>query len=247
MKLRHLCIAALTSILVLGSHVSADITVSTSEPTTDVLLDRLNGASVGAMIDATAGPGARGATFSLGGPGAFSIDGLTIQANNAATFTAGQNFTVAVFSGTPSATFTAPGAGNINPATLAANTGLTLLGADTLDATVAGSVASNNFLTFDLTAQKVSGSDQLFAFVFTDFAFSHREGTNNIFAPNTVDGGRLQFAAGTTNFGTGGPGGIGSGSRDFRFLIHGQAIPEPTSAALFGLGAIGLIARRRRS
>ena len=53
-----------------------------------------------------------------------------------------------------------------------------------------------------------------------------------------VGGGRLNFTG--NNF-------VNSDARDFNFLVQGTAIPEPTSAALLGLGAFGLIARRRRS
>ena len=78
----------------------------------------------------------------------------------------------------------------------------------------------------------VNTSDNLGVLLFTTGGnLGHFEGQG-------AGGGRLTFTGTALN----GP----SGARDFNFLIGGQVIPEPTSAALLGLGAIGLIARRRR-
>ena len=66
MKLRHLRIAALTSVFILGSHVSAGIIVSATEPTTDVLLDQYHGNTGStAATNITSNQAARGSFFTL--------------------------------------------------------------------------------------------------------------------------------------------------------------------------------------
>ena len=246
MKLRHLCIAALTSILFLGSHVSADITTSTAEPTADILLDQFHfGGTMptNGRVSTDIDTNARGSFFSLdtnaltgpNAPGEASvsaagvlaqIQSLTIQRDG--DVVGATSVDVVFFSGTPTEMFDGTAATAANFAT---DTGITVL-SNTNKAFPAGT-ASGDFLTFNVDPFIVNTSDNLGVLVFTNGGnLGHFEGQG-------AGGGRLTFA-GTALAGP-------SGSRDFNFLIGGQVIPEPTSAALLGLGAFGLIARRRRS
>ena len=241
MKTTRFCFAALAACLMFVGQASADIITSNAAPTGNVLAGSLTGTSVTAVINAGATQGARGTAFTVAGPAStnFDITDFTIQANNADTFTSGQNFTIAIYAGM-AGTFPAPGTfANVNPGYLDANSGLTLLSAQTFAGTSAtgaggaGAVGANDFITFDLAPITVAGGDNLHAFVFTNFAFSQREGSGN-------GGGRIQFRENDTTLDA-------SGSRDLRFLVQGvEAVPEPSSLALFGLGAIGLVTRRRR-
>ena len=194
MKTTRFCFAALAACLMFVGQASADIITSNAAPTGNVLAGSLTGSSVTALINAGATQGARGTAFTVAGPAStnFNITDFTLQANAGDTFAAGENFTIAIYSGTPG-TFPAPTTfANVNPGYLDANSGLTLLSAQTFAGTSAtgdggaGAVGSNDFITFELAPITVAGGDNLHAIVFTDFAFSQREGTNN-------GGGRIQF------------------------------------------------------
>ena len=102
---------------------------------------------------------------------------------------------------------------NVTPEFLDANSGLTLiyqedfLGTDATGDAPDGQVGVRDFVTFELSGPVVPGGEDITVFVFTNFAFSQLEGSNN-------GGGRLQLRDNTTTL-------VGSGSRDLRFSVSG--------------------------
>ena len=237
MKTNILFTAAVAVITLFGAQASADIISSDAEPSTDVLVDGITGGGVGTLINASAAQGARGGALTLATDS--TITGLALQAQNADTFVAGEEFTVALYSGTAGTFPAATSFANVTPGYLDANSGLTLIGSETFVATditgdaAAGTIGSQDYVTFDFAAPIAADAGDVTALVFTNFAFSHREGTNN-------GGGRLQFRETTTAFNP-------SASRDARFSLLGTAVPEPSSLAVLGLGVVCFVTRRRRS
>ena len=142
MKLRHLCIAALTTILFLGSHVSADVTVTSTEPTADILLDQFHiGGTMptNGRVSTDINANARGSFFSLdtnaltgpNAPGEASvsaagvlaqIQSVTIQRDG--DVVGATSVDVVFFSGTPTEMFDGTAATAANFAT---DTGITVL------------------------------------------------------------------------------------------------------------------------
>ena len=227
MKLKQLYLVALASLFVLSSQASAQITTADAEPETDILLDAITdvipgGPSVfvSTLINAGFTQGARGDIFQLGAAGdSFTLSGFTLQASAAATFAEGNTFTIALYTGDPGSVFapmTSPETfENVTPEFLDANSGLTLiyqedfLGTDATGDAPDGQVGVRDFVTFELSDPVVPGGEDITVFVFTNFAFSQIEGSNN-------GGGRLQLRDNTTAL-------AGSGSRDLRFSISGVA------------------------
>ena len=197
---------------------STQITTSSAEPATDILLDTIEGGTISTLINAGAAQGARGEMFQLGEVGeSFALSGFTLQANLAATFAEGNTFTIALYTGDPGSVF-APMASpetveNVTPEFLDANSGLTLihqedfLGTDATGDAPDGQVDVRNFVTFELSDPVVPGGEAITVFVFTNFAFAQLEGNGN-------GGGRLQLRETTTAL-------AGSGSRNFRFSVSG--------------------------
>ena len=243
----QLCFAALAACLMFAGQASADVTVSSTEPTTDIPLDQFHFGGTSATngrIRTNIGPNGRGSFFSLdtspltgsfaigdssvSAAGNFIIEGITIQ-RDADAITA-DSIDVVFFSGTPNDDFSGSAATAANFIT---DTGITVLSnTNILTPTLEADSSDGDFLTFDVNPLTVNSSDAL------GFVLIANGGTIGHFEGNNAGGGRTQFNGAELA----GP----SGSRDFNFLITGQAaVPEPSS--LLGLmGLAGLLAVKRR-
>ena len=248
MKFTQLCFAALAACLMFAGQASADVIVSSTEPTTDILLDQFHfgaGTATNGRARTNIGPNGRGSFFSLdtstltgaNAPGEASVSapgiaamigGITIQ-RDADAITA-SSVDVVFFSGAPTGAFSGT---DVTAANFVTAPGITVLSnTNILTPTLEADSSDGDFLTFDVNPLTVNSSDAL------GFVLVANGGTIGHFEGNNAGGGRTQFNGAELA----GP----SGSRDFNFLITGQAaVPEPSS--LLGLmGLAGLLAVKRR-
>ncbi|MBK1831227.1 PEP-CTERM sorting domain-containing protein [Verrucomicrobiaceae bacterium R5-34] len=237
-----------------GAQVSAAISLSTTEPTDDVLLDYMVGSKVSTKINSTAAQGSRGSGFSLEsslGGSQFDISSITLD-TNANTLAEGFEFTVSIiqagdappyYQGVYSVDYTAVGSGNVTAANFASAVGGSILGEETFTIGTGGlTTLASEYITFEFSsAIRVDADTQLAVLVSTNGEFNQYEGTNNANLATPTALNRILFSDTSTST----PDMTGS-SRDFRFLVSGTVVPEPSSAALLGLGGLALMLRRRK-
>ena len=250
MRFTKLSLTAVAALSLLGTYTNADIIVSNAEPTDGVILDAIFGnARQNGIINSEAAQGSRGSGFTLAStPGVSQFDISSVTVDGRGTTAANTEITVSIFSGSAyNTTFAAPGGTIVDSSDFVAATGVTLISEETFTVGTGGLMfATNDFVTFEFDSDiRVNAdSDLTVLFSTSGGAFNNFDGNNNANQDPPIGNSRFLFATGTTSLST--PTGS---SRDFRFAIGGaavSAIPEPSSLALLGCGALGLVSRRRR-
>ena len=245
MSLKCLFAAALVAVTLLVAQSSADIVVTSTEPTA-VLLDSIGGSRIQTIINSTVANGSRGSGFSLAsstpGVSQFDISSLTLDAGTN-DIAAGFQFTVSIYDGSPyNLSFTEAGGTSVTNAQFQSQTGLPLLGEEVF--TVQGGLSTTDldFVTFNFANDiRVDANSDLAVLVQTTDAFNQLEGIRN------ATDARFLFRSTTTD--TPNPNSNSNfGLRDLRFSIGGTAVavPEPSSLAILVAGSVSLVMRRRR-
>lgn len=237
MKDVRIIVAALAA-LSMGYAASAGVITSASAPTTDILFSMDAGvAGIDTSLfdeDANANH-SRGQLFSLpDGPlTGYEITAITVKKSNNQTYV-DDTVTLRFFEGSSAQWDTGTGHSTADDGdNYYVDTTVTHLTTESF--TLSGVITNNHFVTFELVNPLVVNEDSDFGFFMiydqvsgTQARFRHRENS---------DGGRISIT--TTDHGV--------SSRNIVSYVQGAAIPEPGTAALFGLAALGLtLARRRR-
>ncbi|MGD9419692.1 MAG: PEP-CTERM sorting domain-containing protein [Verrucomicrobiota bacterium JB025] len=228
----------------LAQMASAAVTVSSTAPSVDLLVNNDSGGTYSRLFDEDNSTNhARGNGFSLGtGTDAtfttYEISAITISKNGDQTFDS-DTMTLRIYQGTTAQFDTGTGH------TTATNgsdyyVGTTVTPLYTEAFTIDGLISNGDYVTFELATPITVTENSDFGFFFTydesaasspDY-FQYNEG-----GYNATYGGRTSIS--TTAH-------ITTTSRTTRFIIQGtEVVPEPSAALLGAFGMLGLLRRRR--
>jgi hypothetical protein len=238
MRLRHFFVAGLAAVGMLVTSASADVFIG-GAPTVDVLVNDINGTINSNILDegANANHG-RADSFTLGtsATGTFDIFSVTIAKNGNQTF---NNDSFTAFIATGGATEWDMGTGH-NTADdgddYLVDTGMALQVQEVF--TLDGLITGADFVTLEFAAPVTIADNTEYTL---GFVYDQDSGPDRFGYDENGTGGRLSVTVAPYG---------GASSRGMSFSVQGvetPAVPEPTSMVVLGLGALGLIARRRRS